>query len=485
MAESNTALQYEHPLEMKHENKSSISGLLDVLNKHVVAFVVAFVVTVIAVLVWTVMSPLKYSTTTQLFATYNDTSQDSDSIAQNSGSSYIMAQIKSYPTLVATQSVLQPVIDELHLDMTSEELADTISVMNPTNTAFVNITVTSGDPKQSANIANAIAASLSNVVGNSLYSNNTGSAVKLTVVQPAPVPTSASSPKWALNIAVGIIGGLIAGLLVALLRDLFTTKIQDENDVADYIDAPVIGRIIKDDMLAANTPVVIGEPASPLAEDFRRIRTNLSFSTPTDGTDCRLIVVTSAGASEGKTTTSVNIAAALAEDGARVLLIDADLRHPLVAKKLDIDGSAGLTHVLSGQASVKDVIQRYWKPNLHVMPAGPKPPNASTLLNSPVMHTLLTNALLQYDYVLIDTAPMVVANDAVIFVREGGSLEMVCRRDQTLKRNLRDISKELDNLEIPVAGIIVNCVKENKKALEKSNYYYYYNDNSSQNKNKQ
>ena len=82
---------------------------------------------------------------------------------------------------------------------------------------------------------------------------------------------------------------------------------------------------------------------------------------PVEDTNCRLIVVTSAGASEGKTTTSVNIAAALAENGAKVLLIDADLRHPSVATKLDIDGSAGLTHVLSGQASVKDVVQRYWK----------------------------------------------------------------------------------------------------------------------------
>ena len=131
------------------------------------------------------------------------------------------------------------------------------------------------------------------------------------------------------------------------------------------------------------------------------------------------MVVTSAGASEGKTTISVNIAAALAEDGPRVLLIDADLRHPSVAHKIDIDGSAGLTHVLSGQAAVKDVIQRYWKPNLHIIPAGPKPPNASTLLNSPLMTTLVANAMQQYDYIIIDTAPMVVANDAVIFMKQG------------------------------------------------------------------
>lgn len=161
-----------------------------------------------------------------------------------------------------------------------------------------------------------------------------------------------------------------------------------------------------------------------------------------------------------------------------VLLIDADLRHPSVANKLDIDDSAGLTHVLSGQASVKDVVQRYWKPNLHVMPAGPKPPNASALLNSPIMVELLNNAIAQYDYVLIDTAPMVVANDAAIFVRRGGSLVMVCRRDQTLKRDLREISEELATLDLSANGVIFNCARESKKSLEYSNYYYYYSDSN-------
>lgn len=184
-----------------------------------------------------------------------------------------------------------------------------------------------------------------------------------------------------------------------------------------------------------------------------------------EGTNCRLVVITSAGASEGKTTTAVNIAAALTEDGSRVLLIDADLRHPSIAHKIDIDGSAGLTHVLSGQAAVKDVIQRYWKPNLHVIPAGPKPPNASTLLDSPLMTTLVANAMQQYDYIIIDTAPMVVANDAVIFMKQGGTLEMVRRRDQTLKRDLREIADELETLDMPVSGIVINCAKENKKHL--------------------
>lgn len=109
---------------------------------------------------------------------------------------------------------------------------------------------------------------------------------------------------------------------------------------------------------------------------------------------------------------------------------------------------------------------------------GPKPPNASALLNSPIMVELLNNAIAQYDYVLIDTAPMVVANDAAIFVRRGGSLVMVCRRDQTLKRDLREISEELATLDLSANGVIFNCARESKKSLEYSNYYYYYSDSN-------
>lgn len=459
-------------------NQSGItfSDLFGVLRKHWITIVVTFIAVIGGVALWTAMSPVTYSSTAQLFATYNDGSGTTNSSEQNSGSSYIMGQIKSYPTLTTTQSVLQPVITDLDLNMSVAQLKEHISVTNPTNTAFVNISVTDGDSARAASIANSVAKSLSSVVENGLYSSGTHSSVKLSIVQTATAPSSPSSPKWKFNILMGIIGGLILGMLFALLKDALSKHIQDDDAISEYMDAPIIGRIPEEELLNDTKPVVVSEPGSPVAEDFRRIRTNLSFMAPIEDTNCRLIVVTSAGASEGKTTTSVNIAAALAENGAKVLLIDADLRHPSIANKLDIDGSAGLTHVLSGQASVKDVVQRYWKPNLHVMPAGPKPPNASALLNSPIMVELLNNAIDRYDYVLIDTAPMVVANDAVIFVRRGGSLIMVCRRGQTLKRDLREISEELTTLDLSANGVVFNCARDSKKSLEHSNYYYYYSD---------
>lgn len=237
-----------------------------------------------------------------------------------------------------------------------------------------------------------------------------------------------------------------------------------------------MGRIPTDESLQSNKPIIVSNPAGRIAEEFRRIRTNLSFTSKVEGSDARMIVISSVGPSEGKTTVSVNVAAALAENGAKVLLIDADLRHPSVAERLSLEGGAGLTHVLSGQATVKDVVQRYWKPNLHILPAGPKPPNASMLLNSKTMTELLDAALQTYDYVIIDTSPMVVANDATVFGSKSDGIVLVSGRDVTMKRDLKDIAVQLDNLNVPVVGFVFNLEKERKSSTNGNYYYYYYYD---------
>ena len=300
--------------------------------------------------------------------------------------------------------------------------------------------------------------------------------MKLSVVQRTAEPISPSSPKVALYLAVGLVAGLILGVFATLIRDLMATRVEEASDLQDIINAPIMGRIPTDESLQSNKPIIVSNPAGRIAEEFRRIRTNLSFTSKVEGSDARMIVISSVGPSEGKTTVSVNVAAALAENGAKVLLIDADLRHPSVAERLSLEGGAGLTHVLSGQATVKDVVQRYWKPNLHILPAGPKPPNASMLLNSKTMTELLDAALQTYDYVIIDTSPMVVANDATVFGSKSDGIVLVSGRDVTMKRDLKDIAVQLDNLNVPVVGFVFNLEKERKSSTNGNYYYYYYYD---------
>lgn len=458
------------------EDGITLMDLFRIVRKHILWGIITFVVVFAAVCAYTFLVPPKYSATAQVFATYSDSSAQDNNISNfSTASTYISNQIQSYPTLATTEAVLKPVIDDLGLDTTVANLAGQITATNPTNTAFVNITAETGDAKQASDIANSVAESLSNVVEKSLHTSGKESPVKLSVVQRAAEPVTPSSPKVALYLAVGLVAGLILGVFVTLIRDLMATRVEESRDLQDIINAPIMGRIPTDESLQEGKPLIVSNPSGRITEEFRRIRTNLSFTSKVEGSDARMIVISSVEPSEGKTTVSVNVAAALAENGAKVLLIDADLRHPSVADHIGLEGGAGLTHVLSDQAAVKDAVQRYWKPNLHILPAGPKPLNASMLLNSKTMSKLLDTALHTYDYVIVDTAAMVVANDAAVFGAKSNGIVLVSGRDVTMKRDLKEIAVQLDNLNVPVMGFVFNFAKE-RKVSANGNYYYYYDE---------
>lgn len=449
-----------------------LRNVLQIFRKHLITIVIVFAIICAAAMTFTLTSSRKYTASSELYATYNVTSGTGQSNISDisAAGSYISNQIKSYPTLAETEAVLQPVIDNLSLATSVEELGELITVSNPANTMLVDIEAETTDPEQSQQIANAVAESLSEVVSSTLYSG-ANSPVKLAVVQKAKKPKSPSSPNLGMNLAIGVVLGLVAGVAAALIKDILDTKLRTVRDLQDITHAPLLGSVAENSDLEKPKPIIVTQPAGRTAEEYRRIRTNLSFMAPVKGTNARMVVITSSDASEAKTTTAVNIAAAIAENGLRVLLFDADLRHPSVATRLGIEGNAGLVHVLTGQASVADVVQQYWKTNFHVMPAGPKPPNASLLLNSKIMDALIEQALKQYDYVIIDTGPMVVADDAIRFGRLGNGVLLTAGRGICDKKDLREVIRQFDTAEVPVIGTVMTFAEPPKK--HNGNYYYY------------
>lgn len=458
----------------------SIADLLQIVRKHLASAIISFVVVFAAVAAVTFIMPPKYTATAEVFATYAGQSGETQTTNDmSSGANYLNTQITTYPELVKTEAVLQPVIKDLGLDMTTTDLAGVVTATNPPNTFMVDISAEVGDPQQAADIANSVAKNLADQISSDLYNNSSssnGSPIKLTVVQKAQTPTSQSSPNIPLYLAVGLIFGIIVGVGVALLRDILNTKVDSTDDVRELTHASSLGTVPQATILNDSRPVVVAQPAGSEAEEFRRIRTNLSFltTTATQGHG-RLLVITSTDPSEGKTTVSSNVAVALAEEGKSVLLIDADLRHPSVAHKLGIEGHVGLSHVLSRQASPADVIQKYWKPNLHIMPAGKRPANASILLNSDLMKEMVERALTQYDYVIIDTAPLSVASEATVFGRMAGGLVLVTGKGVVEKKELENTATALQAAEVPILGFIFNFA-DPKKIHSKNYYYYYYED---------
>lgn len=237
-AESNVPATNQVVVESNDTEDDGITlmDLFRIVHKHLLVGIITFVVVFAAVCAYTFLAPPKYSATAQVFATYSDSSVQDNNISNiNSASTYITNQIQSYPTLATTESVLKPVIDDLGLDTTVANLAGQLTVTNPTNTAFVNITAETGDAKQASDIANSVAESLSNVVEKSLYASGKESPVKLSVVQRAAEPISPSSPKVALYLAVGLVAGLILGVFATLIRDLMATRVEEASDLQDKI----------------------------------------------------------------------------------------------------------------------------------------------------------------------------------------------------------------------------------------------------------
>lgn len=450
-----------------------LTDLIRVIRKRVIAAAVTFCIVFVGVVAFLLISPTKYTATAELFATYSGHSDSTqDSADMNSGAAYLSTQIQTYPKLIKTEAVLQPVIDDLGLNTQVSELAKNVTATNPTGTFMVDISVETNSAKLSADVANSAASNLSKQISSSLYSDaNVSSPIQLTVVEKAQVPASPSSPKIPLYLAAGLLLGIILAICVALLMEAINTKIDDSEEVKALTKTSALGMVPRSKAFEDTRPAVVGVPGGSGAEEFRRIRTNITFLNPNIQERGQLVVFTSTEAAEGKTNTAVNTAAAIAEDGKTVLLIDADLRHPSVAHFLGIEGHAGLTHVLSRQASPVDVVQKYWKRNFHVLPAGKRPGNASILLNSETMRELVQQALLQYDYVIVDTAPLSVANDAVIFGKMGDGIVLVVGKGVAEKKELELTVQSLKDAKVSILGFVFNFA--DPKKIHSKNYYYY------------
>lgn len=374
------------------------------------------------------------------------------------GSSFSVQRVKTYSDLATTPAVLTPVIDELGIDIPASELALEITASAPLDTSIIDISVQNTDPALAADLANATASNLAKAVEKLEQSTNgeAGSPIKLTPVQMAMVPTTPVSPNIPLNIALGLLIGLAIGVGLAVLRQTLDTRIHNQKDLEAITSLPVLGGIAFDPEAKKRPLIVHADPRSPRAEAFRALRTNLQF-VDTDRTN-RGFVVTSTVPSEGKSTTTSNLAIALAETGVTVLLVEADLRKPKATEYMGLEGAAGLTDVLIGRVPINDVIQRWGKGTMYVLPAGKIPPNPSELLGSNAMETLIENLNKSFDFVLYDCPPLLPVTDASILAKKVGGLVLIVRAGKAHKAHLETVLSNLSNVGAHVSGIIMTML---------------------------
>lgn len=407
--------------------------------------------------------------------------------------------VNSYIVILNTRETLNEVIDYAGLDLKYAQISGMVSASAVDKTEMFRVTVTSEDPKQAEQIANAIAHVLPGRIGSIID----GSSAE--VVDWAVEPTSPSSPNYVRNTLIGFLVGFVLCVAVIVMREMLDTTIRSEDDIELVCPHPVLS-LVPDMRLGGKrdshyygykehrkkkkklhaktkeekeTAGLIGSNVSFVAsEAYKRLRTKLQFSFA-DDSNCRVIGLSSALSGEGKSLTSINLAYTLAQLNKRVILLDCDMRRPTLAEKMGLNKKPGLSEYLTGQHGFKEVIQRYGEQDenlaFHVISAGESPPNPMEMLSSVRMERLLGSLREAYDYVILDLPPITEVTDAMAVAPKADGMLLVVRQNYCDRVVLRDTVKQFAFIEAKILGVVFNCTSENNgKYLGRVYYTPYY-----------
>lgn len=401
-------------------------------------------------------------------------SQGGDStIAAFQGAQLSQDRVTSYVALVSSRRVSEDVIRQLGLTEAPEDLLKQITASSAPDSVLIDVAVVDPSPQRAADIANAVGQVFTGLVDELERPVQPGETqqVAVRVVQPSAVPSQPSSTGSAVTLALGLLAGLAVGIGGALARNALDTSVKSPDQLGEIAGAPNLGNIAFDSRVAKRPLTVHEDAQSSRSEAFRQLRTNLRFIDVDN--PHKVILVTSALPGEGKTTTVVNLAIALASAESRVLVIDADLRRPKVADVLGVERNAGLTSVLSGRVHLDQAIQRWGGGFFDVLTSGPLPPNPSELLASNHMAAMLRDLRNRYDVVLIDSPPLLPVTDAAAVVPATDGAILICRYKRTTRPQVDTAVAALRSVLAPLLGTVFTMVPSSgPRAYAQYNSYY-------------
>jgi capsular exopolysaccharide synthesis family protein len=284
-------------------------------------------------------------------------------------------------------------------------------------------------------------------------------------VEPAVPPEKPVRPRTLVNTALaGIVGLMLAVGVVFLIEALDDTLNPDS--VARQLGLPVLGLIARHDS-EDGSPVVAGQPRSPVAEAFRSLRTNIQFASV--DRELHTLLITSPSPSDGKSTVVANLGAALAQSGRKVAVVEADLRRPVVHKKLGLPNLQGMSALfVQPKISLNGALQETGIQNLCALTSGDIPPNPAELLGSEKMSEILRQVGTQVDIIVMDTPPVMAVTDATVLSTRVDGVLLVVKPGTTKLAAARQAVEQLQRVGANVLGVVLNEID-----LGHSRYGYY------------
>lgn len=477
------------------EIEIDLSRLLGALLKRAWLIGIVAVLCAVLTLVGTVLfvAP-KYDSSTMFYVNNSSLSlEDMDFSISTGDISASKSLVKTYIVILNSRETLNDVIDYAGVNRTYSEVKRMIQAEAVDSTEVFQVTVTSDDPVEAEQIADAIAYILPKRISKIIQGTTA------VVVDSAILPKGSSAPNYTQNTLVGFLVGFVGIVAVLAILELMDNTIRQEDDITQISSHPILAAVPDitapskssaygrkmgktEEVAKPDVPLIGGEIPFTALESYKLLRTKLQFSFA-EGDGCRVIGVTSALSGEGKSLTAINLAYSLSELGKRVILIDADMRRPTLAKKLSIKNEPGLSSCLTGQRDLNNLLQNCGiagnEKAFRVIAAGQNPPNPVELLSSNRMDVMLETLRKHYDYIILDMPPVTEVSDVLAVANKLDGVLLVVRHNMCNRTVLNSTVRQLAFVNAKVLGVVYNGVNEEVDGYFKKYYKRYYQRNYS------
>ncbi len=422
-----------------------------------------------------------YTATVQLYVR----PYDSSSYSNLNDLNYAQKVINTYVYLLKTKVFFQEVLNDCDLNYSPEQLSAMTTIAPISNTELFQISVTSLSAEDSYRLVESM-----QVLAPAMIKSISDTA-EISVIDPVVKPFGPSGSNVFLNTLIGGIMGFLFSALAVLLWEIINVNVKNKEDLNKRYQIPILGvipnyslynfrwpsflnvlpAIRKQNLKRSNIVRMSDETKFEVSEAFKELRTNLRFAILKN--DCKKLVINSPVPKDGKSSTSTNLAITIAQTGAKVLLMDCDLRKGRIHNYFNLKSKPGVSDVLSGMINEKDVIYATNYENLQVMTMGSIPPNPTELLGSMQMEELMKRLEKNYEYIIIDSPPVNIVSDALSLVRISNGVVIVVREGVTSHPNISNALSKYKLAKANILGFVLNGVSTNQGHGPKSHYHYY------------